>query len=215
MVLFPKEPQVWPAMRIYRGDDPTIRDLPIKKTEDIFEKKFTTFSDRMKWAFGWGLYGGLTWSLADIYMISRITDRRVQIARTAYFTLPALTATCGWMAALEISKRALGRENYQEAYVCAALAPATVFSVWRQRAGSFPKIFAVAALLGVIYQKSVDENLYWGSGQVWENPNDQYDAFHKNMSIFGEARRYEWRHGDKKAMFHQVADPGPTYAKFE
>jgi len=214
MVLMPKEPGLYPPMRIYRGTDPTRRELPIQKTEDAFEK-MDGFGGRMKWALKQGLIGGLAWSVADIYMFSRLTDRRVQIARTAYFTLPAVTAACGWMALLEISKRMLGREHYQTAYVSAAVAPASVFSVWRKRPQAFPKVFAVAAIVGFIYQKSVDEDLIWGGSATWQNPNDPYGFWERSWSLFGEARRPEFRPDGRIAMYKQMSDPGPTYAKFE
>ena len=49
----------------------------------------------------------LDWLIAvfDIVMVMRIEERKAQIARTAYFTIPAVSAAVGWMGALEIAKK--------------------------------------------------------------------------------------------------------------
>jgi hypothetical protein len=41
----------------------------------------------------------------DVTMVMRIQERKAQIARTAYFTVPIVSATVGWMGALEIAKK--------------------------------------------------------------------------------------------------------------
>jgi len=210
-----KEPVIYPPMKIYRGKDPELIEKPILKTEDYFEK-VGGFGDRMMWAVKRGLQFGLTFSVWDIWGFSRITDRRAQIARTAFFTIPALSATVGWMAMLEISKKSFGREMYQEAYVAAATVPAAVYCVWRRRLAAFPKIFIPIALMGAAYQKSVDENLYLGFNSRYQNPNEPYDHMNRPMSLFGESRRWDMMHPKQfRGSIFQPADPGPTYAKWE
>jgi hypothetical protein len=43
----------------------------------------------------------------DVTMVMRIQERKAQIARTAYFTVPIVSATVGWMGALEIAKKVM------------------------------------------------------------------------------------------------------------
>jgi len=214
MVLMPKEQFVYPPLRIYRGNDPDTMEHPIPKSVDCFDK-MDGFGDRMKYAFKKGFMAGAFFSALDITQISRITDRRVQLARFAYFTLPAVTAACGWMATLEIGKKMFGKEGYAGAYVVAGAAPAAVFSAWRKRPAAFPKVFAVAAIAGATYNYAIENNHYWNTELAWLNPNDRFDWHHRDWSLFGEAKTMEFRPNGKLAMFgQQVPDPGPTYAKF-
>jgi hypothetical protein len=45
-------------------------------------------------------------------MVMRIQERKAQIARTAYFTVPIVSATVGWMGALEIAKKVMAPPFY-------------------------------------------------------------------------------------------------------
>lgn len=201
--------------KIFRGDDPDLIEFPIKKTEDFFES-LGGFGDRLKWAALYGTWAGLTWSVFDIKSLSKITDRRIQIARAAFFTVPALSAAVGWMSMLEIGKKVFNREQQQRAYILAATVPAAVFCVWRKNVYSFPKIMAPFAITGAMYRHSVDDNLYFGFGKTYQNPNNPLDFTHKSFSILGEAKRFEfWRQADHRPSIMCPTDPGPTYAKFE
>ncbi|XP_023322832.1 uncharacterized protein LOC111697161 [Eurytemora carolleeae] len=215
MVIISKEPMAYPSMKIYRGNDPTLIEFPIKKTEDFFEKK-GSFAERLKWGLKTGLIAGLGWTTADILSFSRITDRRAQIARGAFFTIPAVSAMVGFVALLEIAKKSVGREHYKTAFAVAAAAPATVYCVWRRNIAPFAKVYIPVALWGVTYQTSIDDNKYFGWGAVTDNPNDPRDTFHRSLSMFGEAVRPEFFHTKYfRGGLLQPADPGPTYAKFE
>jgi hypothetical protein len=60
----------------------------------------------------------------DVTMVMRIQERKAQIARTAYFTVPIVSATVGWMGALEIAKKVwwhpflLSEFNFCYAHCC-------------------------------------------------------------------------------------------------
>jgi len=210
-----KTPELRLPMRIYRGNDPDLIEFPIQKTEDFFDS-MGGFGERLKWAATYGGWLGVTWSVFDIKALAKITDRRMQIARLAFFTVPALAASVGWMAALEIGKKVVDKEEQQRAYVMAAAAPAAVFCVWRKRMWSFPKVFAPIAIAGAMYGHSVKNNLYFGMGKAYQNPNDPHSQRHKNYSLIGEARRFEFlRQADHSPSVMCPKDPGPTYAKFE
>jgi len=211
----PKYQQFYPPKHIYKGNDPEQIEFPIKKTEDIFES-MGSFSDRMKWAVKYGLYSGLVWSYLDVKFLTKITDRRMQIARTAFFTVPAFAAFTGYVAALEIGKKTFGRENKQLAYFGAAALPASVFCIWRKRLSSFPKIFFPLGLFGLFYRMALDNNMYFGYGAIFENPNDPLDRMHRDSSIFGEAERPEFlRLRSLRGSPFLGKDEGPTYAKWE
>eukprot|EP00088_Acartia_fossae_P042060 TRINITY_DN44041_c0_g1_i1.p1 TRINITY_DN44041_c0_g1~~TRINITY_DN44041_c0_g1_i1.p1 ORF type:complete len:220 (+),score=44.91 TRINITY_DN44041_c0_g1_i1:37-696(+) len=217
MVLFvPKnEPLIRPFYKIYRGDDAELQEQPVKKTVDFFDS-LGSFEARMTKAVKYGLGIGLAFSIYDIKAVSMITDRRIQIARAAFFTIPAVAAATSWMAVLEISKKYVSKDKQQRAYFMAAAAPAAVYCVWRKRLASFPKVFAGPALIGAAYRKSVDDNLFFGWDQSWQNPNDPKDFYRKRMSIFGEAKTPEFlRFSDHRPGLWSVKDPGPAYAKFE
>jgi len=217
MVLLPKEPILLPPMRIYRGKDPELIEHPIKKTEDFLEK-MDGFGDRLFWAFKKSAITGLFWSALDIRGITKITDRRMQIARTAFFTIPAVSAAIGYIALLEIAKKSYARGNRALAYATAAAVPAGVACVWRKRLTPFLKVFLPLGAAGALYGTAVDKDMYFGYGPAWMNPNDPRDHFHKSWSLFGESRRPEILtnpFGIKGSFWATGVDPGPTYAKFE
>jgi len=211
----PKYQQYYPPKHIYKGNDPDQIEFPIKKSEDVFDN-MGSFENRMKWAAKWGLVAGLSWSAIDVKFLVKITDRRMQIARTVFFTVPAFAAATGWMAMREIGTKSFGREDKRLAYFGAAALPASVFCIWRKRLGSFPKIFLPLALFGLAYRAAVDNNMYFGYGAIFENPNDPLHRMHRSSSIMGEAERPDFfRMKFARGSPFLGKDEGPSYAKWE
>jgi len=212
--LTPKIPMAYPPYRIYRGNDPELIRESIKKSENFFDK-MGSIEAKLGWAFSRSLVYGLIYSLMDIKTLSRITERKAQISRTIFFTAPAVCATVGWVAGMEVLNKVLGPQKKQQAYAFAAVVPAGVYCTWRRRVAAFPRAFIPIALIGWLYQKSIDENMYFGFGSAWENPNDPKGQDYRNNSLFNEAIRYEGLRTMKLRGLCQGVDPGPTYAKFE
>ena len=82
-------------MEIYKGfveEGPG--QFPIKKTEDWVED-LGPFSSKMMYAAKKGFLVSTAFALADISMISKISERRAQIARFVYFTVPVTSMAAG------------------------------------------------------------------------------------------------------------------------
>ena len=56
-----------------------------------------------------GFKGGFFLSMVDIFMIKNIKERKAQIARCAFFTVPITTMGAGWMGGVEFAKICFGR----------------------------------------------------------------------------------------------------------
>lgn len=211
MVLLPKDPIYKPPYQIYRGNDPEFRQYPILKTADYIED-LGPLSSKLGFAFKSGLKLGLFWSAYDIIMIMNIKERKAQIARCAYFTVPMVSASVGWMGGLEIAKKMLGRDRYLEAHVLGAAVPAAVWSIWRRNSLSFISSWLVFSLIGTTYQYGVDHNMYmsvWGYSH--HNPNEPQGIFDQNQSMVGEVTRREfWRTPWLKQL-----DGGASWKKWE
>merc|ERR1711915_961687 len=183
--------------------------------ENFLEKK-GSLTNKLQWAFKTSLSWGLIWSIYDINTLTRLTNRRQQILRGIFFTVPAVAAGTGYVAAVEILSKMLGPQNKRTAWAMAGLVPAGVYSVWRRRFNAFPIQVIGFGMLGYLYQMSVEENLYFGNERAWANPNDPFTSEHRNKTIFGEMRKYEVLRPDlSDTLLRTVPDPGPSYAKFE
>jgi len=211
MILLPKEPIARPPYIIYRGNDPESRQFPLLKTEDFIDN-MGPLSTKLGYALKQGLKIGLLYSLFDVTMVMRIQERKAQIARTAYFTVPIVSATVGWMGALEIAKKVLGKDRYMEAQAVAATVPAAVWTIWKRNPLSICISWAIFASIGTMYQASVEYNmnisLYPNSHY---NPNEPQGFYDQNRTYFGEVGRPSFWH----LPVHTNLDQGPSWKKWE
>jgi hypothetical protein len=53
----------------------------------------------------------------DIILLMKIQERKAQIARVAYFTIPAVCGTVGWMGGLEIAKKVTHHSLYYHSII--------------------------------------------------------------------------------------------------
>jgi len=211
--MFPKEFFLMPAYRIYRGDDPDLVDIPIPKTEDMFDK-MDGFGARLKYGAWAGWATGTVYAIQDIMYLTKLTDRRAQILRYTYLTAPALFAGIGFVAGLEIAKK-YNKDAKVGAYGMAAAVPAGVLATWRRDPKWFPKTFIPIAAFGMFYAYMVKTNQY--TSAFTNNPNDPTGAHYKANAFAN------WPHkvhiGPKMEFLKDWAvdpqDPGPTYTKWE
>ena len=74
--------------------------------------------------------GGIA-AVSDIAYHTKIRDRRAQLIRFAYFTVPMAAGTTGFVGGLEITKKYTN--NRYAAYAAACAVPAGVYATfWRQ-----------------------------------------------------------------------------------
>merc|ERR1711971_520295 len=107
-------------------------------------------------------------------MGKQITERKAQLARFAYFTIPLTTMAAGWTGGIEVGKIALGRDS-QEAWLAGAIVPGGIMGMWTS-------IFLGA--LGWIYQYSTNNNLSNTITPHYDNPNMPTGRFNYNAAMF-------------------------------
>merc|ERR1719234_669353 len=83
----------------------------------------------MGWATKMGFKGSAFIALIDILLVKQITERKAQLARFAYFTIPLTTMAAGWMGGIEVGKIVLGRDS-QEAWLAGAIVPGGIMGIW-------------------------------------------------------------------------------------
>ena len=66
-----------------------------------------------------GFKAGFFLSMVDIFLIKQIKERKAQIARCAFFTVPITTMGAGWMGGVEFAKICFGR--WECAVLCCAV----------------------------------------------------------------------------------------------
>ena len=64
---------------------------------------------RMSYGGLLGFKAGFFLSMVDIFLIKQIKERKAQIARCAFFTVPITTMGAGWMGGVEFAKICFGR----------------------------------------------------------------------------------------------------------
>ena len=151
-------------------------------------------------------------------MIAQIKERKAQIARFAFWTVPMTAMTVGWMGGLELGKSLFGRDSLS-AWAVAATVPGGIFGVWRRCPYKSARSTAFFAAVGMIYQHSTNNNLH----NFWffpdqSNPNIPHlykNPFMKDWSFWNIENLgtdKEWSHVSEVV---QQADPGPSWKKWE
>merc|ERR1712130_985819 len=133
---------------------------------------FNGLSERMTWATKWGFKGSAFVALVDIYAVKQITERKAQLARFAYFTVPLTTMAAGWMGGIELGKIALGRDS-KEAWLAGAIVPGGIMGIWTRNVYGGLRTGLVLGALGWIYQYSTNNN-----------PNIPTGRFNYNQAFF-------------------------------
>merc|ERR1712130_1039964 len=162
---------------------------------------------------GWGFKGSAFVALVDIYAVKQITERKAQLARFAYFTVPLTTMAAGWMGGIELGKLPLAgiarRPGLLEPSSRAVLwesGPET--SIGGLRTG------LVLGALGWIYQYSTNNNLTNTITNHNDNPNIPTGRFNYNQAFFWPTK------GENGTDIHEKMgwypkDPGPSWKKWE
>lgn len=210
-----KKEEVEHPMLIYKGfveEGPG--QYPIKKTEDWVED-LGPFSNKMTYAARKGFVFSACWALIDIRTLSRITERRAQIARFCYYTIPVTSMAAGWMGGVEIAKLALGKDRNCEAHIAGATVPGAIWSVWRNLglAGAIRGTIPFA-WIGFCYAYAVKHNLYYSvfDPQDGSNPNRPIGHMAKDWSWFGIAQRGEY---GTTQVFSYPKEEGPSWKKWD
>jgi len=210
MVVFQKGKIVDTPYQIYRGDDPELQEIPVPRTVDYFDS-LPSFEARMKNAFKFGFFVGSITGVSDIAYHTKIRDRRAQLIRFAYFTVPIVAGTTGFVGGLEITKKYTN--NRYAAYAAACAVPAGVYATFWRQWTRFPKAFTLFAGFAMTYNYMVEENFY--TGLYGGNPNDPRGFLHKDTSIFRWPHRVEFARNreivEDKLMGH---DPGHYHKRF-
>ena len=151
--------------------------------------------------------------------ISQIKDRKAQIARFAFYTIPFTLGATGWMGGVELGKSFFGRDSLA-AWGLGAVIPGGVFGIWRRcpykglRSGLF------FAAVGIAYQHSTNMNytntfLFANT----DNPNlpRPSNVFTKDFSFWNLSDKgtdREWSSLPEELGL-QARDPGPSWKKWE
>lgn len=217
-MLFPKTPtqNQLGGREIYKGycqEGPG--QYKIHKTKDWVEEDFKGMNERMYWA----TKNGFKWSAAlafiDIFAVRGIKERKAQIARFAYFTIPLTSMAASWMGALELSKIAFGRDD-SKAWVTAAIAPGGIAGIWTRNIYGGMRTGLLLALIGYTYQECTNNNLTNSLFPNYDNPNIPFGYFEKNTAFYWPTRGGE---GQRSTLFEDMGmykkDPGPSWKKWE
>jgi len=219
-MLTPKYPIAEPHRVIYRGYVETGEgQFPIKKTEDWIEN-LGTFEEKIGWASKRAFAASACFALTDIRLISQIKERKAQIARFAFYTVPLTAMGAGWMGSVELGKSFLGRDSLG-AWVVGAIIPGGVFGIWRRCIYKGMRSSLFFAALGLMYQHST--NMNYNNNFVMPNrynpniPSISKNPFTKDYSLWNLTNLgtdKEWSQLPAKSGF-QPKDPGPTWKKWE
>jgi len=215
-MLFPKEPVFYPPRIIYKGYvQEGEGQYPIAKTRDWVEEDFASMDERLKWAAWTGFKYSSFFALADIFAVRGITDRRAQLARFTYFTVPLTGIAAGWMGGVEFAKIILGRDN-ELAWAAGAVLPGGIMGIWSRNIAGGVRTAGVLGLIGMAYQWSTNNNLTNSilKGKDSDNPNRPGTYYEKKVSFFWPSRADR----PEDSMHHKIfweKDPGPSWKKFE
>jgi len=210
MVLFQKGRLVDTPYNIYRGDDPELQDIPEPPTEDYFDQ-MPNFEERMKKGLKVGFSTGILASVYDIAYHTKLRDRRAQLIRAAYFTVPIVAATSGFVGGLEITKKYF--DNRYAAYISACAVPAGVYATFWRNWTRFPKAFTLFGCFAATYNYMVEENFY--TGHLASNPNDPHGKLYQDKSLFRWPHKVQFAR-PREAMEDNLMghDPGHYYKRF-
>jgi len=215
-MLFPKHPMVAPAggRVVHRAwQEEGEGQYKIHKTKDWVEEDFSCLSERMGWATKLGFKGSAFVALIDILLVKQITERKAQLARFAYFTIPLTTMAAGWMGGIELGKIALGRDS-QEAWLAGSIVPGGIMGIWTRNVYGGMRTSLFLGAVGYMYQWSTNNNLTNTITPNYDNPNMPYGRFNYNQAFFWPTKG---EHGtdihEKIGLYPK--DPGPSWKKWE
>merc|ERR1719367_514791 len=115
-MLWPKYPVAQPPRIIYKGYvEEGEGQYPIPKTRDWVED-LGGFQDKLWFAFKNSLAFSTFIAICDIRYVQKLKDRRAQIARYAFFTVPIVAGSVGFMGAVELGKLLLGSRKDERAW---------------------------------------------------------------------------------------------------
>ena len=148
--------------------------------------------------------------------MKKITERKAQLARFAYFTIPVTAMAAGWMAGVEFSKIMIGRQN-ENAWLVGAAVPGGVMGIWKRNVFKGVRTGMILGAMGYIYQYSTNNNLdnHWLA--PIENPNipTPINPFNRDYSLWNLNFREEQASKIHENMgFHQK-DAGPNWKKWD
>jgi len=222
MVLFPKYPLCEPHRVIYKGYvEEGEGQYPIRKTEDWVEN-LGGFDSKLYYAAKHGFAYSAAFAYVDIRAISQIKDRKAQIARFAFYTVPFTLGATGWMGGVELGKSFFGRDSLL-AWCMGAVLPGGIWGLWRRCPYKGAKGMAFFSAIGTAYQHSTNMNyvntfLY----PNLDNPNipRSWNPFYKDWSAWNlglKGTDKEWSHVAETIGPGNLnnPDPGPSWKKWE
>jgi len=198
---------------IYRGfTEEGEGQFPIAKTRDWVEEDLHGINGKMGYATLLGLKASAVVALVDIMIIKRIKDRRAQIARFAYFTIPLTTMAAGWMGGVEIGKLALGRDS-EVAHLAGATVPGGIVGIWTKNIYGGMRTALFLGLWGAAYQYSCNNNLTNSVFLNSDNPNIPQGRFETQTAFFWPTK--EGHSTLSETLGLTYPDPGPSWKKWE
>lgn len=152
--------------------------------------------------------------------MQKLKERRAQIARYAFFTVPIVAGSVGFMGAVELGKLLLGSRKDERAWLFGAIAPAGAIGVWRRNPYMGLRWGVGIGLLGYAYQFSTNMNysnmLFYPMN---DNPNIMYekDPFNRDVSgwnLESLGTENEYSKINERLGIHAVK-PEPSWKKWE
>jgi len=218
-MLWPKTPYISQLgdREIYKGwcEDTSIPGQhKILKTKDWVEKDLNGLSERMSYGGLLGFKAGFFLSMVDIFLIKQIKERKAQIARCAFFTVPITTMGAGWMGGVEFAKICFGRDN-EFAWFAGAGVPGGIMGIWTKNLWGGVRTSLALGVWGAAYQYSVNNNLMASMFPNFDNPNipHTFKLFNRERSMFyGTPQEGSTLHED---LGLYPKDPGPSWKKWE
>merc|ERR1711890_145642 len=111
-----------------------------------------SMSQRMLYGAKTGFTASAAFALFEIFGSRKMVDRRAQIARFVYWTVPVTCMGTGWMGAVELGKVFMGRKN-EWAWVVGSTFPAGM-GIWTRNFWGGFRTGLFLSVLGVAYQYS-------------------------------------------------------------
>merc|ERR1740128_26038 len=174
----------------------------------------------MMWAGNYGFRLSAGWSVIDIWAISRITDRKAQLARFAYFTIPLTTMAMGWMGGVELAKLTVGRKE-EQAWMMGAIVPGGIMGIWTRNLWGGVRTAGFLGVMGAAYQWATNNNYTNSILPNMDNPNRPHPLqwISRQQTLWsidkgspGDGAREIPLIFPKKFI---VTDPGPSWKKWE
>ena len=151
--------------------------------------------------------------------VSKLTERKSQLARFAFYTVPITLGAVGWMGGVELGKSFLGKDSLL-AWAGGAVIPGGIFGIWRRALHKGVVSSAVFAAIGMAYQHSTNNNftntfLFHNL----DNPNTPHpwNPFTRDYSAWNISQQgtdKEWSHISESFGIN-AKDPGPSWKKWE